>query len=154
MYRVKGQSRAFYIINKADVHVHSFYYKSFLPAVLYMGSGHYSDSPLFRQPIAPTAHYSDSPLLRQPISPTTHYSVKNCQKQYNYLKTCCFSSIPNGRLTLIFILIERIVSVLNKRVNMGSKSKVMVLTDSLHHYDMRNISTNFGWSNTSTTFWI
>ena len=44
------------------------------------GSGHYSDSPLFRQPIAPTAHYSDSPLLRQPISPTTHYSVKNGQK--------------------------------------------------------------------------
>ena len=42
-----------------------------------MGSGHYSDSPLFRQPIAATAHYSDSPLLRQPISPTAHYSVKN-----------------------------------------------------------------------------
>jgi hypothetical protein len=73
-----------------------------------MGSGHYSDSPLFRQPIAPTAHYSDSPLLRQPISPTTHYSVKNGQKWYNYLKTCCFSSIPNGRLTLIFILIGRL----------------------------------------------
>jgi hypothetical protein len=117
-------------------------------------TAHYSDSPLLRRPIIPTAHCSDSPFLRQPISPTTHYSVKNGQKQYNYLKTCCFSSIPNGRLTLIFILIERIVSVLNKRVNMGSKSKVMVLTDSLHHYDMRNISTNFGWSNTSTTFWI
>jgi hypothetical protein len=29
----------------------------------------------------------------------------------------------------------------------------MVLADSLHHDDMRNISTNFGWSNTST-FWI
>jgi hypothetical protein len=36
---------------------------------------------------------------------------------------------------------------------MGSKSNVMVLADSLHHDDMRNISTNFGWSNTST-FWI
>lgn len=36
MYRVKKQSRAFHIINKADVHVHSFYYKSFLPAVLYI----------------------------------------------------------------------------------------------------------------------
>ena len=35
---------------------------------------------------------------------------------------------------------------------MGSKSNVMVLADSLHHDDMRNISTNFGWSNTST-FW-
>jgi hypothetical protein len=30
---------------------------------------------------------------------------------------------------------------------MGSKSNVMVLADSLHHDDMRNISTNFGWSN-------
>ena len=29
----------------------------------------------------------------------------------------------------------------------------MVLADSLHHDDMRNLSTNFGWSNTST-FWI
>jgi hypothetical protein len=29
------------------------------------GSGHYSDSPLFRQPIAPTAHFSDNPLFRQ-----------------------------------------------------------------------------------------
>jgi len=28
-----------------------------------------------------------------------------------------------------------------------------VLADSLHHDDMRNLSTNFGWSNTST-FWI
>ena len=28
-------------------------------------------------------------------------------------------------------------------------SNVMVLADSLHHDDMRNISTNFGWSNTS-----
>ena len=111
-------------------------------------------TPLKRgQVIIPTAHYSDNPLLRRPISPTTHYSVKNYQRQYNYLKTCCFSSIPNGRLTLIFILIGRIVSVLNKRVNMGSKSNVMVLADSLHHDDMRNISTNFGWSNTST-FWI
>ena len=97
-----------------------------------------------------SGHYSDSPLLRQPISPTTHYSIKNGQKQFNYLKVCCFSSIPNERLTLIFILIGRIVSVLNKRVNMGSKSNVMVLADSLHHGDMRNISTNFGWSNTST----
>ena len=61
--------------------------------------------------------------------------------------------MPNGRLTLIFKLIGRIVSVLNKRVNMGSKSNIMVLADSLHHDDMRNISTNFGWSNTST-FWI
>ena len=34
--RVKGQSRAFYIINKAKVHVHSFYYKSCLPVVLYI----------------------------------------------------------------------------------------------------------------------
>ena len=58
--------------------------KSKLPSLkirrIRTGSGHYSDSPLFRQPIAPTAHYSDSPLLRQPISPTTHYSVKNGQK--------------------------------------------------------------------------
>jgi hypothetical protein len=44
-----------------------------------------------------------------------------------------------GIMTLIFILIGRIVSVLNKRVNMGSKSNVMVLADSLHHDDMRNI---------------
>jgi hypothetical protein len=29
------------------------------------GSGHYSDSPLLRQPIAPTAHFSDNPLFRQ-----------------------------------------------------------------------------------------
>ena len=36
MYRVKGQSRAFYIVNKADVHVHLFDYKSFLPVVLYI----------------------------------------------------------------------------------------------------------------------
>ena len=34
------------------------------------GSGHNSDSPLFRQPIFPTSHYSDSPLLRQPIIPS------------------------------------------------------------------------------------
>ena len=61
--------------------------------------------------------------------------------------------MPNGRLTLIFILTGRIVSVLNERVNMGSKSNVMVLADSLHHDDMRNINTNFGWSNTAT-FWI
>jgi hypothetical protein len=30
---------------------------------------------------------------------------------------------------------------------MGSKSNGMVLADSLHHDDMRNINTNFGWSN-------
>jgi predicted PhzF superfamily epimerase YddE/YHI9 len=29
-------------------------------------------------------------------------------------------------------------------------SNVMVLADSLHHDDMRNISANFGWSNTAT----
>ena len=65
------------------------------------------------QVIIPTANYSDSPFLRRHIIPTTHYSVKNGQKLYNYLKTCRFSSIPNGRLTLIFILTGRIVSVLN-----------------------------------------
>ena len=68
-------------------HVHGPSFFSHLSSlfIMYMGhvllgSGHYLDSPLFRQPIAPTAHYSDSPLLRQPISPTTHYSVKNGQK--------------------------------------------------------------------------
>jgi hypothetical protein len=34
------------------------------------GSGHYSDSPLLRRPIIPTAHCSDSPFLRQPIIPS------------------------------------------------------------------------------------
>ena len=37
---------------------------------LYMGSGHYSDSPLLRRPIIPTAHCSHSPFLRQPIIPS------------------------------------------------------------------------------------
>lgn len=49
MYRVKGQSRAFYIINKADVHVHSFYYKSFLPAVLYIVIMNRKRSPNFTE---------------------------------------------------------------------------------------------------------
>jgi hypothetical protein len=56
-----------------------------------------------------------------------------------------FYETPSGRLTLIFILIGQIVSVLNKRVNMGSKSNVMVLADSLHYDNMRNISTNDGF---------
>ena len=34
------------------------------------GSGHYSDSPLLRRPIIPTAHCSDSPFLRKPIIPS------------------------------------------------------------------------------------
>jgi hypothetical protein len=58
--------------------------------VNHMGSGHYSDSPLFRQPIAPTSHYSDSPLLRQPISPTTHYSVKMVKSSIIILKPDVF----------------------------------------------------------------
>jgi hypothetical protein len=29
------------------------------------GAGHYSDSPLLRRPIIPTAHCSDNPLFRQ-----------------------------------------------------------------------------------------
>ena len=29
------------------------------------GSGHYSDSPLLRRPIIPSAHFSDNPLFRQ-----------------------------------------------------------------------------------------
>ena len=33
--------------------------------MLRKGSGHYSDSPLLRRPIIPTAHCSDSPFLRQ-----------------------------------------------------------------------------------------
>ena len=35
-----------------------------------LGSGHYSDSPLLRRPIIPTAHCSDGPFLRQPIIPS------------------------------------------------------------------------------------
>jgi hypothetical protein len=70
---------------------------------------------------------------------------------------CILNATVNVRTNLydysMHIYIWRIVSVLNKRVNMGLKSNVMVLADSLHHDDMRNISTNFGWSNTST-FWI
>ena len=37
---------------------------------VWMGSGHYSDSPLLRRPIILTAHCSDSPFLRQPIIPS------------------------------------------------------------------------------------
>ena len=33
--------------------------------VVGLGSGHYSDSPLLRRPIIPTAHFSDNPLFRQ-----------------------------------------------------------------------------------------
>jgi hypothetical protein len=68
-----------------------------------------SDSPLLRRPIIPTAHCSDSPFLRQPFIPS-----KMVKSSIIILKPVVFSSIPNGRLTLIFILIGRIVSVLNK----------------------------------------
>ena len=39
-----------------------------------MITSQYSDSPLVRQPIGPTAHWSDSPLVRQPTGPTAHWS--------------------------------------------------------------------------------
>jgi hypothetical protein len=42
----------------------------FVEDLCFKGSGHYSDSPLLRRPIIPTAHCSDSPFLRQPIIPS------------------------------------------------------------------------------------
>jgi hypothetical protein len=80
------------------------------------------------EPIEEILDYESTHRQGEPQSPKSDL-VDTFQlfKSYNYLKICCFSSIPNGRLTLIFILIGRIVSVLNKRVNMGSKSNVMVL---------------------------
>jgi len=36
----------------------------------FTGSGRFSDSPLFRQPVIQTTQYSDSPLFWQPVFPT------------------------------------------------------------------------------------
>ena len=38
------------------------------------GSALWSDSPLVRQPVGPTARWSDNPLVRQPVGPTTRWS--------------------------------------------------------------------------------
>ena len=47
------------------------------------GTSRWSDSPLVRRPIGPTAHWSENPLVRRPIGPKKcHRSENHCSENH------------------------------------------------------------------------